>query len=659
MDSIIATIPRSKEQLGEDPIKPAWENVVLGNLHPGQKVRPEILRSWQKCREIGVDPFSKVSRIISESELQSLIKRNKDLIEVSKPVMDMMEISVKGTGFIITLSERHGYVLLFSGEGDILEMAERNFFAPGCLRTNDHAGTCGIGLCLSEGKPIQITGAEHYKVSFHAWTCSAAPIYNADDQFIGVINLSGKSIGKHKHTLALVTAAAEAIETQLRERDLIEEKQRLNLMLSSIFNSITEGVIALDSRLTITNLNSAAAEMLSLSAESVIGKRLSEAVQPDDSLVQALETKRYFAGIETGFICSDGHKHYICRVDPIRNASGRVLGSILTLTQKRQAINIAKRIHGNYAKYEFKDIQGENTKLQKQVELAKVAARTNSRILISGESGTGKELFAQAIHCESSRRDEPFVAISCASIPRDLIESELFGYRGGAFTGARRDGMMGKFELANKGTLFLDEINGLPLDLQSKLLRALQQNEIMRLGDTRTIPVDVRVISASNLDLLTEVEKANFREDLYYRLNVVEISLPPLRERIDDLGLLIDHIISRQCQEIGIRRPQISDEVFDIFRTYKWPGNIRELENCIERALLLSQGNTIRRIHIPERLWKTRRTLGDEAMSLSQAYKEMIETTLDRCDGNISMAARELKVARSTLYRKMKEFRIH
>jgi transcriptional regulator with PAS, ATPase and Fis domain len=320
-------------------------------------------------------------------------------------------------------------------------------------------------------------------------------------------------------------------------------------------------------------------------------------------------------------------------------------------------ISLAKRFGGNYAKYQFKDIKGNNPTLLKQKELAKIAARTNSRILIIGESGTGKELFAQAIHNYSKRKNEPFVAVSCAAIPRDLIESELFGYRGGAFTGARRDGQVGKFELANNGTLFLDEVNGLPLDLQSKLLRVLQQNEITRLGDTQTTPVDVRVIAASNLDLMTEVEKHNFREDFYYRLNVMEINVPPLRERMDDLALLINHIMERQSQEMNIKKPEISDDVFKILNAYRWPGNVRELENCIERALLLSQGHTILKAHFPERIHsKKSKDFEYSAVSLNSGLKDIIKASLHRCGGNVSMAARELKISRSTLYRKMKEF---
>ncbi len=641
----------------DENIRNAWENVVLKGLPPGHRVRPEILKSWLKCREIGLDPLSNNSPLtLSKTGLLNLIKKHRDLIEVSRPVMQMVEISVRDTGFIVTLSNNDGYVLLVRGDREIFKMAEQNYYLPGCLRTIEHAGTNAIGVCLEEEKPIQITGAEHYNIHHHPWTCSSAPIHNSEGKITGAITLSGRSVGRHQHTLALVTAAAETIESQLRERDLIEEKQQLNSMLTLIFNAFTDGVIAVDKDLKIIRHNSTAAEMLGLNKGLATGLHLNQAVRPEEALIRALETRKYFRGREIGFNSPAGHRSYICSVDPVRNASGHILGAIITMAEKRQVINIAKRIGGNYAKYDFKDIKGNNPALQGRIELAKIAAKTNSRVLLIGESGTGKELFAQAIHNFSSRRNEPFVAVSCGAIPRNLIESELFGSRGGAFTGARRDGQMGKFELANKGTLFLDDVNGLPLDLQTKLLRVLQQNEIMRLGDNRTIPVDVRVISASNTEMIREVENATFREDLYYRIGVVEIAIPPLRDRMDDLELLIDHIMQRQCQEMGIKKPRISDKVFEVLKRYHWPGNIRELENCIERALIISQGSVIRKIHLPERTLKKSGDMEQGAMSLRQGFKGMIEATLNRCDGNMSMAARELKIARSTLYRKMKEF---
>ena len=647
-------------QQNNDPVKTAWQNVVLENKPPTGNVRPEVLRSWYQSKEIGLDPYSnEPPQRISQNKLERLFIINKTLIEIAKPVMQMIEISVRDTGFLTTLAEKSGYVLLVFGESDIIEMSNRNYYVPGCRRDCKHAGTNAIGLCLQENKPIQLTGHEHYRVKHHDWTCSSAPIFNSRGDILGVITLSGHSKRRHPHTLTLVTEAAEVIETQLRERELIEEKQLLNSLISSILNSMTDGLVALDSNLTITHLNNQAQKMLSIDSASALGQQLFDVIQPDDILVSALQTNSNISSMEIDFHCPTGQRSYICSIDSCQDASRHTSGKIITLVKKRNVINITKKFGGNYAKYEFEDIKGRDPALQKQIELAKITAKTNSKVLIVGESGTGKELFAHAIHNHSSRREGPFVAISCATIPRDLFESELFGYRPGAFTGARQDGMIGKFELAHQGSLFLDEIDALPLDIQAKLLRVLQQGEIARLGGTRSIPVDVRVIAATNTDLLSEVENNNFREDLYYRVNVVEILIPSLRERKGDLELLVSLFVDRLWKEMGINKPDVSDEVLDIFRKYNWPGNVRELENCIERAVILSQGNEITKQHLPARFVnKPPRLVCTSSTSFRDGYKEMIEAALERNNGNASQAARELKIARSTLYRKLKEFGI-
>ncbi len=643
----------------EDPVKVAWEEVVLHQQPPSRPVRKIILSSWKRCREIGLDPLIAHSpKVISGRKLTQLRQWNKDFIEISRRVMEMVEISVRGTGFMVTLADKDGHVLEVQGDQDVLAMALENYYVPGCLRSTEHSGTNGIGLCLETGNPIQLTGAEHFNVHHHPWTCSSAPIRASGGELIGAITLSGRSIGRHTHTLALVTAAAKTIESQLRERDLIESAQRLNSMLSSIYSSMSDGFIAIDNQLIITHLNRTAGIMLGRKISGLIGKRFSTIVLPDDKLLGALRAGDCVEAGEISFKCPSGIETYICRIDPIQTTSFKLAGMIITMAERRRMISIAKKIGGNYAKYEFSDIKGEAPQFLKQIELAKLAAKSNSRVLIVGESGTGKELFAQAIHSHSNRRRGPFVAISCAAIPRDLIESELFGYVGGAFTGARRGGMIGKFELANHGTLLLDEIDGLPLDLQTKLLRVLQQNEIMRLGDTRTIPIDVRIIAASNEDLMEEVEKCDFREDLYYRLNVVEIIIPPLRERIDDIELLVQHILERLCQESGISRPEVSAEVLTALKAYYWPGNVRELENVMERALLLCQGDTICKAHLPMRPRKKAAEARPVVKSVQQGFKEMIEAALGQCGGNVSRAARQLNIARSTLYRKMAEFGI-
>ena len=648
------------EAVPEDKIKKAWQAIVLERRPTDIPVRKNILKSWQKCLQLGVDPLTPPQpKILSDHQLNQLLESNFDLIQIAKPVIEMVEISVRGTGFIATLTEKNGYVLLVQGDDDVLSMAQRNYYLPGCLRSSQHAGTNAISLTIEKGIPIQLTGAEHYNINHHKWTCSSAPVKDQEGNILAAITLSGRFSRKHEHTLAIVKAAASNIESRLRERELGEQSQRLNYMLTSIYNSVSDGIIAMDQQHHITHLNAAARKMIGAEDDAITGKAFQSLITPDKSLLASLDNGDYLEAFEINFKTPAGIKSYICNIDPIHTGAYKLLGNIVTMAEPKKMITIAKQIGGNYSKYEFSDIVGHETHFLQQVKMAKIAAKTNSRVLIMGESGTGKELFAQSIHSHSHRSSGPFVAISCAAIPRDLIESELFGYKGGAFTGARSKGMIGKFELANGGTLFLDEINGLPLQLQGKLLRVLQQNEIMRLGDNRNIPIDVRVIAASNTDLVEEVGHGQFREDLYYRLNVIEIFIPPLRERMTDLKPLIDHILSEQSRKLGVRKPSLAAWALKHLETYDFPGNVRELENLIERAMLLCQGSRIEKEHI---LIRHRRAaapcLPPDKVTIKDQYKNSIVAALTRNRGNISKAAIELRIARSTLYRKMREFGI-
>ncbi len=265
------------------------------------------------------------------------------------------------------------------------------------------------------------------------------------------------------------------------------------------------------------------------------------------------------------------------------------------------------------------------------------------------------------------------MAISCAAIPRDLIESELFGYVGGAFTGARRNGMVGKMELATGGTLFLDEVNSLPLEMQAKLLRVLQQMEIVRLGDTKPTPIDARVIAATNQDLREAVRQGTFREDLYFRLNVVEITIPPLRERNEDIGLLVHLFFRRQSLETSVPFPHVGADALDALYRYSWPGNVRELDNVCERALLMAGGAAITLAHLPPHIGgaaaanNTTSTLrggglrrgtpfGGAPAGVDDAYRQLVQDAMAMCHNNISKAAEHLGIARTTLYRKLKKY---
>lgn len=329
-----------------------------------------------------------------------------------------------------------------------------------------------------------------------------------------------------------------------------------------------------------------------------------------------------------------------------------------------QIKNELGRLRG--AKYSLDSIIGSSAKMAEVKDLVRVVARTKSTVLVTGETGTGKELFAHAIHQESPRRHQSFIALNCAAIPKDLIESELFGYEEGAFSGARRGGKPGKFELAHRGTLYLDEIDQLPLTLQSKILRAIQEKEIERIGGTKTTRTDIRLICTSNRDLKELVDKGEFREDLYYRIHVVSLHVPPLRERLEDIPALVKHFIAKINTGLGLNIQDIHPNVLKAFQNYHWPGNVRELEHLLERAANMALSGDLNHYHfqnfMPRFLSGTKKKPNEKSVSLNdlkfKMERDAIVNALRMSKGNKKRAAEILQIDRSVFYKKMDRYKI-
>jgi len=315
-----------------------------------------------------------------------------------------------------------------------------------------------------------------------------------------------------------------------------------------------------------------------------------------------------------------------------------------------------------HERFSFEHLIAGSRAMRAVTDLAARVAQSEATVLLGGESGTGKELLAKAIHLHSARARGPFITVNCGAIPEALLESELFGHRRGSFTGAVAD-KMGKFEAAHKGTIFLDEVGELPLNLQVKLLRVLQEREIDKLGETRAIRVDVRVIAATNRDVEKMVADGTFRDDLYYRLAVVSLKLPPLRERTDDIPFLVEHLLAKHCERAGRTRPQVDRAVYSAFSAYAWPGNVRELENVLERALVLDTDGQLGTDDLPDRLrsqqtpiGRLRMELPDEGVSLEEVERELIRAALEKHNWNQTRAAAYLDITRSTLIYRMQKF---
>lgn len=447
-------------------------------------------------------------------------------------------------------------------------------------------------------------------------------------------------------------------------------------ILEGLMQNPYMGVIIVDREGYVTVINDTYLKILGMKKEDVVGKHILE-ITPHSRLPEVLRTGEIHIADRWSV---NGHEMIVSRQPIARGnciigaigkticlntSEAKILLDELSRMEKELKVYREEVRHLYQAVWTFSDLIGENPQFLNMKSMARQAARTTSTVLITGESGTGKELFAHAIHNAGSLRGQPFVRINCAAIPENLLESELFGYEEGAFTGARKRGKPGKFELANNGTIFLDEIGDMPLTMQTKLLTVLQEKVIERVGGTYPIPINVRVIAATHRNLEDMLKSNHFRQDLYYRLNVVILRIPPLRERKDDIPLLARHLTEKINRRLKTKITDISDNALDLLMAYDWPGNVRELENLLERAINLADMNFDTCI-MPQHLPSLAHTLGQEptrqATNLNQALdsleRELILRTLEQTGGNKLKAARLLGIHTSVLYRKLKKYGI-
>ncbi|MGE4527234.1 MAG: sigma-54 interaction domain-containing protein [Rhodospirillaceae bacterium] len=466
-------------------------------------------------------------------------------------------------------------------------------------------------------------------------------------------------------TAALAQVVLASLSRELANRIRMEEMRERDRFSESIVSSMSSGFIVLLPDLTVTHANPPAAKILHTTEKKLVGHKLTEFIFSDLKVRKVFQTGKPLIDEEVFIKLADGTVHILKTCVPMFNERGEIIAVLDHFRQIKDAHQLVSRLSGTKASFSFDDIIFGSEAMSTVVELARMAASSNLSVLLHGESGTGKEMFAHAIHQGSSRNAAPFVVIDCASMPRDLVESELFGYAEGTFTGAVRGGRPGKFELANGGTVFLDELGELPLELQSRLLRVLHNRVVVRLGGAEPLPVDIRVIAATNRDLHEEVRRGNFRADLFYRLNVLTIQIPSLRSRPEDIELLARHFFEKYKVRFMKPNLEISPEALSVLQSRPWPGNARELDNTMARAVYLCRD----RIE-PEHVWQNHTPYKAGAaepeippsaeaalatpVSLQDIQRKAIEDTIAACDGNVSLAARRLGVARSTIYKQLR-----
>jgi transcriptional regulator of acetoin/glycerol metabolism len=632
-----------------------WRQFVEGGAFPPQ-IDPLVGMSWRRCVPKNNPYTAGGLPRLSETSLQSLRINLFNLIAIARPAMEDIYQLVESSGYVVVLLDASACVLEVLGDPDVLARVSELGVTPGAYWDEGHAGTNAFGLALWERSPVQVVGAEHFFLRFHALSTSAAPIYNSDGHPIGILGMVGLVRNSDVHTLAVVHSAARAIEVQVQADRLFAEVNAQRTQLSATLEAISDGLLVCDNAGLITHMNAQAEQILNLKFSAVGGRPLGEYVELPESVQQARRNQQSVTESEVIFQVKGLQIGCLISLFPIRREGDNAVdGCILTLRRIEQVHRLVQRMVGTRSSYTLADFVGESNVINQVRRQAQVAARSQTPILISGESGTGKGVVARAIHNESARAEGPFVNVNCRVLPRDLVVSEFLGYEGGAFRGANAQGQPSKFELAHTGTLHLEEVDALPLEMQAALLRVIETGEVMRLGGRRIIPVDVRFIATSSADLERQVINGDFRADLFYALSRISIRLPSVRDRLSDLPLLVAATLDRLRRQTG-RRVEIATEALQVMRRYRWPGNVRELENALERATALADYERIEAKHLPDAIrgrssWSEP---SERVAALREAEYEAIIRAGWACQGNLTKMASALGIGRTTLWRKMK-----
>lgn len=622
-----------------------------------------IEKSHERCLNYGISMTQVYSHKIIEGELLSeRILKNRDFIVAAEPFMNQLYGFVRGSGFFAILTDAEGCILSIIGDDDILQTADELKMIPGAFMNEANIGTNAMGLTLFEQVPVQVSGKEHSISAYYRWTCSAFVIRNEMGQVIGTLDLTGYIERVHPHTLGMVVAAVNAIENSMKltaKNHLIRENVQF---IESLLDSIQAGIISCEVSGKIKTVNKQALELFRTTEERFKSKPVFQYVDRFNEIVDVCAHGLEFQNEELAVLGVHNIGYVNVSAYPIAGADHQLEAVILVLRDVKKVHKMANEIMGRRAIYTFDQIFGQSKQIREVIDFGKEVSDSKSTVLLTGESGTGKEIFAHAIHNYSNRRDKNFIVLNCASIPRSLIESELFGYEEGSFTGAKRGGNPGKFEIADGGTIFLDEIGEMPLDMQTRLLRVIQEGVVSRIGSNSQFPVDIRIIAATNKDLYEEVSKGNFRLDLYYRLKVLPIHLPPLRNRPDDIPILVEHFNHKISESLNKKPMTISSTYLEELKAYDWPGNVRELENVIELMLNMRKMPELRKQKHLGAPVETDIDLGivevytaayARVKSLEDLEKVHIERTLQETSYNISVTAKKLGIGRNTLYRKI------
>jgi transcriptional regulator of acetoin/glycerol metabolism len=628
----------------------AWERFLSGDASAMAPGANTVVASWMRSHALGINPSGRAAPLAARGDaMEALRVRHADLLGAASDVFAGAAALFAGSRSLMLLTNPEGIVLDTIGDHQTLDDGQDIHLMPGGDWREHTVGTNGIGTALATGRPAQVHGAEHFCEGIKAWTCAAAPIYEPGTGLVlGVVDISGPPATYQRNNLSLAVATARQIEMLLSHRMSLERMQLLEACLAQASGADRGGLVVLDRNGRLVHSSGRAPALAAL------GHRLpglAEGASIDDWPAQLPQPLRadWFSVIRS---------------------EGRTIGAVLRIPPVQPsalARPASAKERSEASPDPFAAILWRSGSMERVVARARRLVGKRVPVLIEGETGVGKELFARALHGDSAD-GRPFVVFNCGAVVKDLLASELFGHVRGAFTGAAAGGALGRFEQAHGGTLCLDEIGEMPLELQSFLLRVLEEGVIYRLGSGQAHAVDVRLIAMTNRHLRDEVAATRFRRDLYHRLSVTSLQPPPLREREGDVDLLVAAFNRRLAARHGVPERQFGDAVMARLRTYQWPGNVRELHNMVESLLLMAEGAAVTDEEVAAFLETTPQTAGliaeprlsaaaaGNGASLEQAERTTIARAIAQSHANLAEAARRLGISRSTLYRKMERY---
>ena len=633
-----------------------------GECPPGA-VQERIASSWQRSLRAGVQPVGRaqLQDPLTSSEMRQVLSRSEDLLAIARPVMDYVFEQIQDSHSMVILANQQSTLLHTLGDAPFLSKAERVALRSGAIWTEEARGTNAIGTALVEAQPLRVEGAEHFLEANGFLTCAASPIFSAQGQLLGVLDISGDQRQSQPHTLGLATTAARMIENRwMLSRHQRDWRLHFHTQAEGV-GTAAEGILALSPDGCLLGGNRAAMQALKIAAADW-GSLQWHDISPLP-LSQLLAQGRFPGESVQAVPLHSGRAVFARLVLTAKELQTRSLRTAPAATQPAPAPSIA-RVDA------LAQLDTGDERWRTAAERARRVLDKGIALLVQGESGVGKELFARALHESSERRARAFVAINCAAIPENLIEAELFGYESGAFTGARREGQIGRLREAQGGTLLLDEIGDMPLALQTRLLRVLQERSITPLGGGKAQPLDFQLVCATHHNLRDAVAQGRFRADLFYRINGLALQLPALRERSDREA--ITHKLLAQFNPGAAVR--LHTDLAVAMAHYPWPGNLREYANALQTASAMLQAgeDTIGWAHLSDDLAQELLRYREgapqalayavpdavanlPATNLRSLSHTAIAQALQQCRGNVSQAAKQLGISRQTLYRRLKE----